>query len=149
MRRKTIDELLEESRRRLERVEPEQAFEAMHAGALLIDLRSHDERDRNGVVPGSLHIPRSVLEWRVDPDSAHRNPAVDGLDQRLILFCSEGFSSSLAAATLHELGFENATDIIGGFAAWRAASLPVRPASAAPTAALLPGMNPPEPLEEP
>lgn len=148
MRRKTVDELLRDARRRLDRLEPADANAAMREGALLIDLRSQDERERNGIVPGSLHIPRSVLEWRVDPDSGYANPAVGGLDRRLVLLCAQGFSSSLAAATLQELGFANATDVVGGFAAWRAAGLPVRPSPSTRTAATTPGMGPPEPLDE-
>ena len=88
----------------LTRLDPEEAQTALANGALLIDLRSQDERRAHGVMPGSLHIPRSVLEWRVDPDSGYANPYISGLDCRLILFCAEGFSSSFAAASLRELG---------------------------------------------
>ena len=121
--RKTIDKLLGESRRGLPRFEPGEAFSEMASGALLIDLRSADERERHGVIPGAWHVPRSVLEWRVDPDSAYRNPAVSSVEARLILFCAEGYSSSLAAASLRQLGFVGAGDLIGGFAAWKAAGL--------------------------
>lgn len=98
-------------------------------------------------MPGSLHIPRLVLEWRVDPESGYTNPYVTDLDCRLVLFCAEGFSSSFAAASLRELGCTNATDMIGGFNAWRAAGLPVRPLTddRVPDPTELPGMGPPEP----
>lgn len=124
--RKTVGDLLGEARRRIEpRLDPGQARKAASHGALLVDLRSQDDRRREGVIPGSLHIPRSVLEWRVDPDSGHANPHIGGLDRQLVVFCVEGYASSLAAATLRELGYANATDLIGGFTAWRAAGLPV------------------------
>jgi rhodanese-related sulfurtransferase len=123
----------------------------MADGALLVDLRSQDERRRHGVVPGSLHIPRSVLEWRVDPDSGYTNPYVSGLDCRLVLFCAQGFSSSFAAAGLRDLGCRNATDMIGGFDAWKGAGLPVRPLDESRDAGRseLPGMGAPEPLVGP
>jgi rhodanese-related sulfurtransferase len=128
--RKTIDDLLRESRARLERLTPEEALEAQREGALVIDTRSSDQRRQTGVIPGSIHIPRSVLEWRLDPDAApeFHNPNIRGLEQRLVLVCADGYSSSLAAATLQELGFVRATDLDGGFTAWRDAGLPVRPA---------------------
>jgi rhodanese-related sulfurtransferase len=130
--RTTLDDLLAHARSRLDRLAPQAAFEAQADGALLIDTRSNDERAREGVVPGALHIPRSVLEWRLDPDAdpAFHNPHVLGLDQHLILVCAHGESTSLAAATLQDLGFANATDVVGGFAAWKAAGLPVGIASA-------------------
>lgn len=97
----------------------------MRAGALLIDIRSEAQRARDGVVPGAVFIPRNVLEWRCDPTSPHRDPRVDGRARRLILMCDEGYQSSLAAATLHELGLTRTADVIGGFQAWRAAGLPI------------------------
>ena len=123
--RRTVEELLAEARSRLQRLDPAAALAAQRQGALLIDLRSHDERSRHGVIPGSLHVPRSVLEWRLDPVSPYRNEAACDLERHVVLVCADGFSSSLAAATLQELGFARATDVIGGFAAWRAAGLPV------------------------
>ena len=128
--RKTIADLLREARDRLDRLGPEETLAAQRAGALVIDTRSSDERRRNGIIPSSIHIPRSVLEWRVDPDAtpAFRNPHVDGLEQRLVLVCADGYSSSLAAATLQDLGFAGATDLDGGFAAWRKAGLPIHAA---------------------
>jgi rhodanese-related sulfurtransferase len=128
--RKTIHDLLREARARLERLGPEETLAAQRDGALVIDTRSADERRRDGVIPGSLHVPLSVLEWRVDPDAPadFRNAHVHGLEQRLVLVCAHGESSSLAAATLQELGFDGATDLEGGFEAWRQAGLPVHPA---------------------
>ena len=123
--RSTVYELLDDARRRITRLEPRGALDASKAGALIIDLRTDHERQRDGIVPGSLHVPRSVLEWRIDPDSPWRNAEVGGTDQRLILLCAHGFSSSLAAATAIDLGFNAAGDVIGGFEAWIAAGLPI------------------------
>jgi rhodanese-related sulfurtransferase len=123
--RKTIEELLSEARGRLRRLEPAEASAARSEGALLIDIRSEAQRAREGVVPGALFFPRNVLEWRCDPSSPSHDPRI-GLERRLIVMCNEGYQSSLAAATLQELGFEQATDLAGGFQAWRAAGLPVR-----------------------
>jgi MFS family permease/rhodanese-related sulfurtransferase len=145
--RRSVGELLAEARARIApRLEPKEARRACVRGALLIDLRSRDERRRDGVIPGSLHIPRSVLEWRIDPDSGFTNPYVGGLDRELVLFCAQGFSSSFAAASLRDLGCRRATDMIGGFEAWRAAGLPVRElAEGDEPDAELPGMSPPAP----
>jgi len=125
--RRTLEELLEAARAQIERLEPVDALAATAQGALLIDIRADVDRVRDGIVPGSLHIPRTVLEWRLDPDSAWRNPHVGGLDQQVLLLCDHGCSSVLAAAALVELGFAHAGDIVGGFAAWRAAGLPTVP----------------------
>ena len=128
-------------------MEPHEAHAAQAAGgAVLIDTRSNEERARDGVIPGSLHIPRSVLEWRLDPaaDPAFHNPHIDGLDQLLVLVCAHGESTSLAAATLQDLGFAGATDLVGGFTAWREAGLPVRPAPELDPGAV-PGMGDPIP----
>jgi rhodanese-related sulfurtransferase len=144
--RKTLDELLEEAQARIERLEPHDALNALERGALLIDIRSSFDRERDGVVPGSLHIPRTVLEWRLDPAGEWRNPRISGPGQWIILICDHGFSSILAAATLVDLGFEQSGDVIGGFAAWRAAGLPT--AQAKPVrrnADELAGMGGPEP----
>jgi MFS family permease len=149
-RRRTAADLLAVARERITpRLEPEQAHEAVSRGAMLIDLRSSDERRREGVIPGSLHVPRSVLEWRVDPDSGYANPHVGGLERRLVLVCAQGYSSSLAAATLRELGCSKATDMVGGFAAWKEAGLPVRTLDEEEglNHDVLPGMGPPEPAE--
>jgi rhodanese-related sulfurtransferase len=145
MTRKTIDQLLAEARGRLERLEPDEALAAQRDGALLIDTRSSEERAREGVIPGALHIPRTVLEWRLDPDNdpAHRSPYVGGLDQQLVVVCAHGYSSSLAAATLQDLGFARATDVAGGFVAWKEQGLPVIPAPPDDPHAL-PGTSPPD-----
>ena len=103
--RRSVADLLAEAQERIApRLDPEDAHRAMADGAVLVDLRSQDERRRHGVVPGSLHIPRSVLEWRVDPDSGYSNPHITTLECRLVVFCAQGFSSSFAAASLRELG---------------------------------------------
>jgi rhodanese-related sulfurtransferase len=124
----TIDELLAAARRRLQRLDPVAARDAVAAGAVLIDIRSELQRERDGVIPGAHFVPRNVLEWRLDPASGHSDPALgEGLERHVILVCDEGCQSSLAAATLQQLGFERATDVDGGFQAWRAAGLPVAP----------------------
>jgi rhodanese-related sulfurtransferase len=120
-----IDELLERARARLRRVDPAGARAAIDAGAVLVDIRAESQRRRDGVVPGSVFIARNVLEWRCDPSSEHRDPRIDGRERQLIIMCNEGYQSSLAAATLHELGLTRTTDLAGGFQAWRAAGLPV------------------------
>jgi rhodanese-related sulfurtransferase len=123
--RTTIDELLADARRRLRRLSPAQALQAMRAGAVLIDIRADSQVARDGIVAGALVIPRSVLEWRLDPASEHRHPSAPPLGDHVIVMCDEGYQSSLAAATLQRLGFARATDVVGGFQAWRAAGLPV------------------------
>lgn len=128
MDRRTIDDVLAMAQARLRRLTPQAAHSAMRDGWILIDTRSSDERRADGVVPGSLHVPLSVLEWRVDPASGHQHPRIAGRERRLILLCAEGYASSLAAVRLHELGFTETTDVIGGFAAWRDAGLPIVPA---------------------
>jgi rhodanese-related sulfurtransferase len=119
-----IDELLDRARRQLVRVQPEVAAAELAGGALLVDIRPADQRGEGGDIPGATVIDRNVLEWRLAPDSQWRIPAVAGPDTRVILLCNEGYSSCLAAATLKELGLVNATDVIGGFQAWKAAGLP-------------------------
>lgn len=122
----TIAEMLEAARARLERVGPHEAAAAAERGALLVDIRSELQRERDGVIPGALHHPRNVLEWRADPASEHDDPALSSdLDRRVIVVCHEGYQSSLVAATLQDLGYARATDLDGGFEAWRAAGLPV------------------------
>jgi rhodanese-related sulfurtransferase len=123
--RLTIGELLDRARRDLIRVEPEEAAGELARGALLVDIRPADQRAQGGDIPGATVIDRNVLEWRLAPDSQWRIAAVAGPDIRVILLCNEGYSSSLAAATLKGLGLVNATDVIGGFQAWKAAGLPV------------------------
>jgi rhodanese-related sulfurtransferase len=122
-----IDELLERARARLRRVDPAAARAAMDQGAVLVDIRAESQRQRDGVVPGAVFIARNVLEWRCDPDGANRDERVADPGRRLIVMCDAGFQSSLAAATLQELGHADATDLDGGFQAWKAAGLPVAP----------------------
>jgi rhodanese-related sulfurtransferase len=121
----TIDELLADARRQLNRLDPAEALDAMRSGAVLIDIRSDSQIARDGTIAGALVIPRNVLEWRLDPASQHRHPQAPQLDDHVILLCDEGYQSSLAAATLRQLGFDRATDVDGGFQAWRAAALPI------------------------
>jgi len=142
--RRTIEQLLEDARSRIDRLEPAEAWAAAQRGALIIDIRSDPDREI-GVVPGSLHIPRTVLEWRLDPDSPWRSPYVGGLDQQIVIMCDHGFSSSLAAATLSELGFARVGDVIGGFTAWQEAGLPATPPTRRRDPDQFPGMAPPEP----
>ena len=121
----TADELLAEAREGLVRLGPREAASALSAGAVLVDIRSEVQRERDGVVPGSVFLPRNVLEWRCDPASPARDERVCDPAAQLILMCDEGYQSSLAAANLKRLGFQRATDLEGGFQAWRAAGLPV------------------------
>ena len=122
-----IDELLERSRAGLRRLTPEQAHAAARAGAVIVDTRPIDQRRRQGVVPGAVVIGRNVLEWRSDPTSGYGDAAVTDRRGELIVMCAEGYSSSLAAATLQAIGVAGATDMVGGFLAWEAADLPVEP----------------------
>ena len=122
----SVEELLAEARRGLVRPSPAEAQAAVGKGALLIDIRSDSQRARDGEVPGAHAVPRNVLEWRLDPASPHRDPALARPDRRVILMCDEGYQSSLAAGTLKRFGLD-ATDVAGGFQAWRSAGLPVRP----------------------
>jgi rhodanese-related sulfurtransferase len=121
-----IDQLLEKARRRLRRVTPQQAAEEQAKGALLVDTRTHEQRASDGKIPGALVIDRTVIEWRLDPSSPSRVPEATDHDIRVIVICAEGYSSSLAAVSLLDLGLKNATDVIGGFEAWKAAGLPVK-----------------------
>lgn len=123
--RRTIHELVQQASARIDRLQPAEAHAAMREGALLIDVRSDAARERDGIVPGSLHVPRTVLEWRLDPGSEWRSPHAPELDEHVVVLCDHGFSSVLAAATLAELGFTRSADVVGGFAAWREAGLPV------------------------
>jgi rhodanese-related sulfurtransferase len=120
----SIDELLEEARSRLVRVTAEEAAARVARGALLVDIRPAAQRAVEGEVPGSLIVERNVLEWRFDPASDARLPEATGYDVDVIVLCNEGYTSSLAADALRSLGLWRATDVIGGFVAWRAAGLP-------------------------
>jgi rhodanese-related sulfurtransferase len=125
---KTVDQLLDEARRKLRRLTPKEALEASEDGALLVDIRAESQRARDGAIPGARFVPRNVLEWRLDPMSSSRDEALARRDAVIVVFCNEGYQSSLAAATLQELGLSRATDMDGGFQAWRSAGLPVEPA---------------------
>jgi rhodanese-related sulfurtransferase len=125
MAARTIGDLVDEARAGLQRLEPAAALAAMQDGALLIDTRCAEARARHGVIEGSHHVPLSVLFWRVDDTSGHHDPRLARRDAQLVLLCADGYSSSIAAATLQQLGFDRATDVVGGFTAWRAAGLPV------------------------
>jgi rhodanese-related sulfurtransferase len=128
--RTTIDDLLAAARKGLSRLTPGQALAAMGSGAALIDIRSDSQIACDGTIAGALVIARNVLEWRLDPASQHRHPQAPQLGEQVILLCDEGYQSSLAAATLQKLGFALATDVDGGFQAWRQAGLPVTPPAA-------------------
>lgn len=113
-----VDALLARARRGLDRVEPEDLAREMAAGALVVDTRPVEQRTRDGELPGAVVIDRNVLEWRLDPTSPHRIPEAVDADVRVVVVCHQGYSSSLAAATLRELGLHRATDLAGGFEAW-------------------------------
>lgn len=124
---RTIDQVLAGARSRLDRLSPAAAMAASRDGALIVDIRPAAQRAAEGEVPGSLVVERNVLEWRFDPASGARLPQAR-YDLRVIIMCSAGYTSSLAAAALQDLGLRNATDLDGGFLAWAAAGLPVGPA---------------------
>jgi len=115
---RTIDQVLESARRRIARLTSLQAEQALRAGAVLVDIRPAAQREAEGPVPGALIIERNVLEWRFDPSSDARLPIAD-YDLQVIVVCQEGYTSSLAAAALQDIGIHRATDVIGGYAAWR------------------------------
>jgi rhodanese-related sulfurtransferase len=141
----SLDRLIEEAAARITRLEARETSAAVAAGGVIIDIRSADVRALHGVIPGSLHIPRTVLEWRIALDSPWRNRYLGGADQQLILICDHGYSSILAAASLVELGFHRAGDVIGGFEAWTVSGLAVEPhRHRAATVGSLPGTGPPE-----
>jgi rhodanese-related sulfurtransferase len=122
---RTIDDVLAEARSRLERLSPRQAVQAVEQGAVLVDIRPERQRAGEGEIPGALIVERNVLEWRFDPMSGARLP-IASYDLHVIVVCSEGYTSSLAAASLQDLGVRRATDLDGGFQAWQAAGLPTR-----------------------
>jgi rhodanese-related sulfurtransferase len=121
---RTIEQMLAAARSRLDRLSPQQASDAVAAGALLVDIRPAAQRAAEGEIPGAVVVERNVLEWRFDPASAASLPEAS-YDLQVIVFCSEGYTSSLAAAALKELGVRGATDLAGGFLAWQRAGLPV------------------------
>jgi rhodanese-related sulfurtransferase len=122
---RTIDELLADARSRIERIGPLEAATRVAAGAVLVDIRPAAQRAIEGTVPGALVVERNVLEWRFDPASDHRLPEATGYDVEIIVLCSEGYTSSLAADALRSLGLHRATDVVGGYHAWVAVGLPV------------------------
>lgn len=121
-----VDALLARARARLHRLDPYEARAAQQAGALLVDIRPHAQRVREGEVPGALVVERNVLEWRFDPYGSARLPEARA-DLHVVVLCSEGYTSSLAAVALHDVGVHRATDLAGGFVAWAAAGLPTSP----------------------
>ena len=126
---RTIDDLLTEARSRITRVTPAEALARMGASAVLVDIRPAAQRAREGEVPGALVVERNVLEWRFDPASDARLPQATGYDVEVVVLCSEGYTSSLAADALRSLGLTSASDVVGGFHAWAAAGLPTVPGS--------------------
>ena len=122
-----IEDLLDESREGLQRLSPAAAASA--GDAVLVDIRGAAQRERDGAIPGAVVIARNVLEWRCAPDSQWRDERVSDPERLVVLICDEGYQSSLAAATLQRLGLRRATDVVGGFQAWRDAGLPVERAT--------------------
>jgi rhodanese-related sulfurtransferase len=141
--RRTVDDLFRDACSRVDCLSPEEAHAETEVGAVIVDIRTPDNRRRDGIVPGSVHIERTVLEWRVDPDCTWHNPYLGGVEQRLIVMCDHGYSSALAAASLGDLGLVRPAHLVGGFEAWREAGLPVRSCPAGPTPGL-PGSGPPD-----
>ena len=119
MRRRPVDDLIAAARERLERVDPADLDAEQEAGALVVDIRPVEQRRRDGELPGALRIDRNVLEWRLDPASAHCIRET-GYGRRIVLVCNEGYASTLAAVTLQELGLRRATALAGGYQAWLA-----------------------------
>jgi len=117
-----IDRLLHECRTTLDRVDPADLATVASAGALVVDMRPLEQRDRDGDLPGAVVVGRNVLEWRLDPSCPYRLASADDVDRRIVLVCDEGYSSSLAAHTLQRLGLPHATDLVGGYQAWLAMS---------------------------
>jgi rhodanese-related sulfurtransferase len=122
----SVDQMLAQARSRLQRLTPAQAHDALAAGALLVDIRPGWQRAEEGEVPGALLVERNHLEWRFDPECDARLPQATGYDVQVIVLCSEGYTSSLAADSLRSLGLHRATDVIGGFQAWSAEGLPMQ-----------------------
>ncbi|GAA3788768.1 rhodanese-like domain-containing protein [Streptomyces chiangmaiensis] len=120
-----IDALLAQARSELDRLGPLEAAEAAASGALLVDIRYAALRERDGTIPGALVVERNELEWRLDPLCDHRSPEVTDHYRTVVVVCNEGYASSLAAVSLRQLGLHRATDLDGGFQAWRRAGLPV------------------------
>ena len=109
----------------MRRLDPHETRAAVAAGALLIDTRTDRQRAVQGDLAGAIVIDRTVLEWRLDPASASRIPEATGYDRQIVVVCRQGYSSSLAAASLRSIGLHRATDLAGGVEAWQAAGLPM------------------------
>jgi rhodanese-related sulfurtransferase/mannose-6-phosphate isomerase-like protein (cupin superfamily) len=121
----SVEQVLSGARARLRRLSPDEAYEAVATtDAILVDIRPESQRAIEGSIAGAWVVERNVLEWRFDPASSARLPIATDHDLQIIVFCSEGYTSSLAAASLQDLGLSRATDLVGGFQAWRAAGLP-------------------------
>jgi rhodanese-related sulfurtransferase len=122
----SVEDLLAAARAKLRRVTPAQAQAEVRAGdAVIVDIRTESQRAGDGVVPGAAIVERNVVEWRLDPESDWQDPELARAGRRVIVMCDRGYQSSLVAATLQELRHPNATDLVGGFHAWRQAGLPV------------------------
>jgi rhodanese-related sulfurtransferase len=119
-----VDAVLAASRRGVRRLTPDELLEAAARGALVVDTRTEAQRRRQGEFPGAVVIDRTVLEWRLDPASDARIPEATGCDLEVVVVCRQGYSSSLAAASLRAVGLHRATDLVGGVEAWLAAGLP-------------------------
>jgi rhodanese-related sulfurtransferase len=122
-----IKDRLARARERIDRFTPAEAKAGAEQGAVIVDTRCTEDRHREGQIPGAIEVPLSVLEWRCDPDSNYADDRFSDLDLQIIVMCNDGFSSSLAASSLRDLGFGQAGDIVGGFRAWVNAGLPVIP----------------------
>ena len=131
----SVDDLLRSSRRRINRIKPEDLSRVTAAGGIVIDIRPVGQREEEGALPGAIVVDRNVLEWRLDPTSSARIPAAVDHDIEVVVFCSEGYTSSLAASSLQDLGLHSATDLDGGFHAWKRAGLPVSSPAEAPPGA--------------
>jgi rhodanese-related sulfurtransferase len=116
-----IDRMLASARQGLDRVHPSDLAREVSAGAVVVDTRPLEQRQRDGALPGAIVVDRNVLEWRLDPTCPHHLPAITDATTRVIIVCNEGYSSSLAAAMLRQLGLTRATDLDGGYQAWSAA----------------------------
>ena len=122
--RLTINELLRQAREQISRLTPQEAADAQSAGAVIVDTRDSADRATEGIIPGSVLVTRNTLEWRADPSAEASDPRLANLETDLLIVCNDGYSSSLAADSLRQLGHHTAGDIIGGYRAWKAAGLP-------------------------
>jgi rhodanese-related sulfurtransferase len=119
-----VDQMLADARARLHRLDPAATAAAQRDGAVLVDIRPAAQRAATGIIPGALVVERNYLEWRFDPEGDARLPIADSYDLAIVVYCTEGYTSSLAAATLQDMGLHRATDLAGGLNAWLAAGLP-------------------------